>query len=73
MLISGESVSEAGGVGRMRKQARGDEMKKIELASPFIDTRRAGYIYGRQPIHFIYLFIYINMTVYIALFNRNIK
>ena len=28
---------------------------------------------GRQPVHFIYLFIYINMTVYIALFNRNIK
>ena len=26
---------------------------------------------GRQPVHFIY--IYINMTVYIALFNRNIK
>ena len=28
---------------------------------------------GRQPVHFIYLFIYINMTIYIALFNRNIK
>ena len=27
----------------------------------------------RQPVHFIYLFIYINMTVYIALFNWNIK
>ena len=28
---------------------------------------------GRQPVHFIYLFIYINMTIYIAHFNRNIK